>query len=147
MGMTYILPPPTFSSSRTSPKLGAWRWPNFSSAELACQHCGERYHWPGFMDALQQARNLCERPFHILSGHRCSLHNARVGGAPLSQHLRLAADISLGGHDPKQLYVACKSAGFAGFGFYTTFLHIDLGRVRHWHGSGKAKTQWQAYWD
>lgn len=120
-----------------------WRWPNFSSEEFACRHCGQRYHWPHFMDKLQAARLSVGRPFVILSGHRCSLHNARVGGAPLSQHLRLAADISTHGHDKAALLHACENAGFTGFGFYPTFLHIDLGRPRRWWSGEKAKRIWQ----
>ena len=142
MGMTYILSPPQKFHSNVS-GMTDWPWPNFSPSELACRHCGEQYHWSRFMDGLQAARNLAGRPFKILSGHRCSLHNARIGGAPLSQHLRLAADISLQGHERGALYWACQQAGFTGFGFYTTFLHIDLGRPRRWYGSGKAKDLWQ----
>ena len=93
------------------------------------------------------ARHEVGRPFQILSAHRCSLHNARIGGAPLSQHLRLAADISLRGHNKQTLLRACRRAGFTGFGFYSTFLHIDLGRPRHWFGGQKAKDLWQIYLD
>jgi uncharacterized protein YcbK (DUF882 family) len=71
------------------------------------------------------------------------LHNAYVGGAPFSQHLSLAADISVHNHDKIALYRACERAGFTGFGFYATFLHIDLGRPRHWWFSEKAKQLWQ----
>lgn len=122
-------------------------WPSFSDSEMACRHCGETYRWPDFMLCIQAARNDVGRPFHILSAHRCSLHNARVGGAPLSQHLRLAADISLRGHDRFELLAGCRRAGFTGFGFYNTFLHIDLGRPRHWFGGQKAKDLWQIYLD
>jgi len=125
----------------------SWNWPDFTRAELSCRHCGEYFNWPDFMDRLQAARNETGRPFHILSAHRCSLHNARIGGAPLSQHLRLAADISLRGHDKRALLTACRRAGFYGFGFYSTFLHIDLGRPRHWFGGQKAKDLWQTYLD
>ena len=145
MGMTHILSPPELSSLPSLTFSQSWRWPNFSPAEMACRHCGAAYHWPEFMDRLQQARTTAAQPMQILSAHRCSLHNARVGGAPLSQHLRLAADIALSGHDPSGLYSACQDAGFTGFGFYTTFLHIDLGRPRSWFGSGKAKDLWQVY--
>jgi len=120
-----------------------WRWPNFSPLELACQHCGEIYNWPVFMDRLQAARSMVGRPFVILSGHRCSLHNARVGGAPLSQHLRLAVDISAAAHDRPKLLQACQIAGFTGFGFYQNFLHIDIGRPRKWSSGEKAKQLWQ----
>jgi len=122
-----------------------WRWPDFTKDEVSCRHCAETYFWPEFMDRLQAARNDAGRPFHILSAHRCSLHNARVGGAPLSQHLKLAVDISLHGHDRHRLLGACRRAGFTGFGYYNTFLHIDLGRPRHWFGGQKAKDLWQIY--
>ena len=121
------------------------RWPNFTSFEMSCRHCGEIYHWPEFMDKLQQARDLVGSAFYIHSAHRCSLHNARIGGAPLSQHLKLAADIGLHGHDRRRLYMACKKAGFTGFGFYQTFLHIDLGPRRSWYDNTKAQRLWQIY--
>ena len=121
-----------------------WRWSDFSPAEMACRHCGEGYHWPAFMDALQAARDRVGRPFRVLSAHRCSLHNARVGGAPRSQHLRLAVDIGLRGHDRHALHRALRDAGFTGFGFYTTFIHADMGPARHWFGNSKARSLWQA---
>jgi len=119
-----------------------WRWPDFYPLEMACRHCGEQYYWPEFMDRLQTARTTVGRSFIITSAHRCALHNARVGGAPLSQHLGLAVDISLKGHDKQTLLMACQSAGFRGFGFYLTFLHIDLGRARQWYGNKRARNLW-----
>ncbi len=124
-----------------------WPWKNFTRAEMSCRHCGANFYWPYFMERLQIARTEVDSPFQILSAHRCSLHNARIGGAPLSQHLKLAADISLRGHDKGALYSACRRAGFTGFGFYSTFLHIDLGRPRHWFGGQKAKDLWRNYLD
>jgi hypothetical protein len=121
----------------------AWPWPDFTPAEMACRHCGETFYWARFMQALQDARRAVGRPFHILSAHRCSLHNANIGGAPLSQHLKLAADIALYNHDRHQLYESLSNAGFTGFGFYSTFIHVDLGRKRHWFGSQKTKDLWQ----
>ena len=121
-----------------------WRWPDFSPAEMACRHCGEGYHWPRFMDALQDARTRVGRPFRILSAHRCGLHNARVGGAPRSQHLRLAVDIALHGHDRHGLQSALSRAGFSGFGLYKTFIHADLGPARLWYGSSRARQSWHS---
>ena len=123
----------------------AKRWPHFSPKEFACRHCQEVFIWPAFLDKLQCARGAVAKPFHILSGHRCSLHNARVGGAPLSQHLTLAVDIALTGHDPERLLNALKRVEFRGFGFYQTFLHVDLGPSRHWFGGKIAKSLWQIY--
>lgn len=123
--------------------IAKWHWPNFHPSEFACRHCGETYDWSEFFNRIQSARTDVGRPFIILSGHRCSLHNARVGGAPFSQHLKLAADISLIGHDRFSLLASCQMAGFTGFGFYSTFLHIDLGRPRKWWSGQKAKELWQ----
>ena len=123
------------------------RWPNFSKAELSCRHCGEYVHNADFLDALQSLRDQLQKPVRILSAHRCALHNAAVGGAPLSQHLGMAADIALHSHYPAQLLIAAREAGFTGFGYYTTFLHLDMGRPRFWYGSRKAKQKWQTYLD
>jgi len=129
-------------TSKTLSHIDIWPWQSFSRLEMSCRHCGQGYHWPDFMARLQTARDSVRRPFHILSAHRCALHNARVGGAPLSQHLRLAADISLRGHNRFDLRAACQQAGFTGFGYYTTFLHVDLGRSRHWYGNQNARKLW-----
>lgn len=134
--------PLTLALSNMSDK-EVWPWKDFTQSEMACRHCGETFHWPEFMEALQCARSDVGRPFHIVSAHRCSLHNARVGGAPLSQHLRLAADIDLAGHDRIELLVALQRAGFRGFGFYQTFIHVDLGKSRQWYGSSKAEKLWR----
>lgn len=121
------------------------RWPHFSRAELSCRHCGEYAHDTRFLDALEMLRAYVKAPIHILSAHRCSLHNARVGGAPFSQHLGMAVDIALYNHDRHHINSAAKSSGFSGFGYYTTFLHLDMGRPRFWFGSKKAKNTWQTY--
>lgn len=108
----------------------AWRWPHFSARELACkcgQHCdGEYFHDEAFLDRLEALRAAAGRPLRITSGRRCPIHNANVGGAPLSQHkLRVAADIALAGHDARQLAIAAAEVGFRGIGFGRTFLHLD----------------------
>jgi len=95
------------------------------------------------MDAIQKARTDLGKPISFTSAHRCSWHNARVGGAPLSQHKLLALDIPLQGHDPKALQAALKRAGFKGFGYYETFIHVDMGRVRFWSQNTKVKLKWR----
>jgi zinc D-Ala-D-Ala carboxypeptidase len=118
------------------------RWPHFSARELACRcrrHCqGEYWHDPAFLDRLETLRAAMSAPLRISSGRRCAVHNAEVGGAPLSRHsLAIAADIALDGHDPAQLARAARAAGFTGIGFGRTFLHVDA-RVRpaRWHYPG-----------
>ena len=120
----------------------AKRWPNFSPQELACRHCGQFYDWPDFMDRLQWVRTRLGRPLHINSAHRCLRHNLAVGGAPLSEHRKLAADLSLRSQNRWELAALCKAAGFTGFGYYQTFLHVDLGRKRFWYSGDLARKAW-----
>jgi hypothetical protein len=121
----------------------ASRWPGFSPHDIACPCCGETFVWPAALDALERLRSSFGEPLRINSGHRCALHNARVGGAPLSLHKRLAFDIALGGHDPARLLVLARAAGFSGFGFGQTFLHLDTrARPAHWFYGQRSKQQW-----
>lgn len=79
---------------------------------------------------------------HINSGYRSPEYNRRIGGAKHSNHMTgTAFDISTTyGSFPsssrgKDLFVDCaRRAGFQGFGFYSTFIHCDLGPPRQWRG-------------
>jgi|TARA_R110001599_G_scaffold225661_2_gene424774 uncharacterized protein YcbK (DUF882 family) len=52
-------------------------------------------------------------------------------------HLKgMAADIALLGAGRKGLQQAAIAVGFKGFGYYQTFLHVDLGRPRFWGQRG-----------
>ena len=85
------------------------------------------------MQAIGSARTQAEidKAAAVLS--RDPVHNARVGGAPLSRHkLGDAFDVALAGHDREALRAAARAAGFRGFGHYRTFLHVDLGPRREW---------------
>ena len=123
------------------------RWPHFSRPELSCRHCGEYFHDIEFLDSLQALRDRLQRAVRILSAHRCALHNARVGGAPLSQHLGMAVDVAISTHNRRELVSSAREAGFTGFGYYVTFLHLDMGRPRYWYGSEKAINIWQTFLD
>lgn len=118
------------------------RWPNFTPRELACRGDGEYFHDPAGFDALQRLRDAMGAPIRVTSGHRSALHNARVGGAPGSAHLRFAADVALDGHDPQRLLAAAQEAGFRSFGFYQTFLHMDRRPARRWFGGEHARRKW-----
>lgn len=121
-----------------------WEFANFTPVELACPCCGEIYGEDlEPVERLQFARETAGVSFKINSAHRCALYNAsrRIGGAPLSQHKKWAFDISVRNRDRHAILRSCQRAGFTGFGFYKTFLHVDCGRARHWHGKG-AKALW-----
>ena len=121
------------------------RWPNFQPEEVACKGCTpDKPCWrpryavrPEGMDAIQDLRNLLNRPLRLNSVYRCAFHNAAVGGAPHSHHKQGDAfDVSVRGMDMatrNQLKCCAEDVGFSGLGFYGTFLHIDLGARRAWH--------------
>ncbi|WP_162139853.1 YcbK family protein [Limisalsivibrio acetivorans] len=117
------------------------RWPDFSPVEFACSCCGELYYAPYYFDCFQALRSRLGEPVRLNSAHRCPLHNARVGGGLRSQHKRLAGDISLRSlSDPHKLLRLALETGFRGFGFYGTFLHIDMGRPRKWWSDSAGQT-------
>lgn len=123
------------------------RYPNFSPGEkgLACPFNGEFYFDAYAFDCLQRARTACGVPFKINSGHRSPIWNAKVGGKPLSQHKRIAFDISIHNHEfPLKVFHSCRDAGFTGFGFYQTFLHVDTGRKRSW-GTNRGLALWKRW--
>lgn len=125
-----------------------WRWPHFSIGELACR-CGGRFcdgeywHDPVFLDGLEAVRAAIGRPLVITSGHRCAGWNGAVGGAPLSMHKQIAADIALAGHDRFALLGAAEAAGFTGLGLAKSFLHLDRrARPARWFYPG-SKALWK----
>lgn len=121
------------------------RWPNFTPSELAClcSLCqGEFYHDDASFDAIQKVRDLLGKPIIINSGHRCVAHNRVVDGKRFSRHLKIAFDVSLEGRDKKEMLLAAIESGFTGIGMYSTFMHLDLGRKRHWFGGGKSSELW-----
>lgn len=119
------------------------RWPHFSPRELACHCCGEMCVWPEALDAVEALRRSMATPLIVSSGHRCALHNAQVGGAPLSLHKQLAFDVALQSHDPAQLARAARACGFRGFGYGQNFLHLDTRAIpARWFYGNRSKRKW-----
>jgi len=113
----------------------AWRWPNFSPAEIACRGTGKLLINEPALDKLQALRNRLGKPLIVRSAYRSPEHNRAVGGATRSKHMDGAAfDIAMANHDPVAFEVAAREVGFLGFGYYrrSGFIHIDLGPVRNW---------------
>ncbi len=121
---------PMLFSSYTEFDAGAWRWPHFSPKELSCRcggrFCGGEYwHDPEILNGLEGVRASVERSLIVTSGHRCAMWNQLVGGAGRSQHLMVAVDIALVGHDRFALLNAAEAAGFTGIGLARSFIHLD----------------------
>lgn len=130
---------------------GAYARPHFRWDELRCRGCdGSCPHSrqgrslvhvaDHALDRLQAMRELIGRPLAITSASRCPLHNARVGGAPLSQHRATwalpstAFDIVIGTLPRERLVEAAEAVGFGGIGMtYRSFVHVDdRGRRARW---------------
>jgi hypothetical protein len=114
---------------------GAWRWPNFSPAEIACRGTGKLLVNEAALDKLQALRDRLGKPLIVRSAYRSPAHNRAVGGAKASRHLDgVAFDIAMANHDPVAFEAAARSVGFRGFGFYprSGFIHVDLGPARVW---------------
>ena len=96
----------------------------------------------GLLDLMHALwRNLDARgPFHVISGYRSPKTNALLracgrGVARNSLHLQgKAVDVRLPGCDLSVLRRAAMSLKGGGVGYYPgpDFVHIDVGRVRHW---------------
>ena len=107
--------------------------PHFKWSEFACRcGCGCTYVSQDAIDKLEELRVLLGAPIRINSACRCPIHNAKVGGAPLSQHRSTkrspstAFDIALGSHDKQDIISLAERVGFKGIGLnYKTFVHVD----------------------
>ena len=116
------------------------RWHDFEPHEVSCRHCGEMYYDEDDYDAIQFLRTTVNKGVVLNSAHRCSIHNAREGGKPGSMHKKNAFDIPHRGHVLGSLLYAARLAGFTGFGYYGSFLHVDRGRPRFWVVGSGAET-------
>jgi len=71
----------------------------------------------------------------VTSGCRCQAHNARVGGAPDSQHLYArAADVVCETGEPEEWAKFLTDIGAPGVGVYETHVHVDTRSGAPWRG-------------
>jgi hypothetical protein len=125
----------TFYTNWRDVPAAAWRWPNFSPAEIACRGTGKLLVNEAALDALQALRTRLRKPLIIRSAYRSPEHNRVVGGAKASKHMEgVAFDVAMANHDPEAFEAAARAVGFKGFGFYprSGFMHVDLGPARSW---------------
>lgn len=112
-----------------------WRWKYFTRDELKCKGDGSLVINEDALDKLERMREIMGAPLVINSAYRSPSYNKKIGGAKNSMHVQgRAFDISNKGHNPAKLHEAALHAGFSGFGFYRTFLHVDTGERRSWGG-------------
>ena len=102
---------------------------NFSKSEFECSCCGDTKISDELVEVLQGLRTELEEGVTITSSYRCTKHNAEVGGAKRSQHLKgTAADIVVKGCTPAFIYewLDKKYPDKYGLGKYKSFTHIDV---------------------
>lgn len=114
-------------------------WPArfFGPTELRCKHCGVLYYERQFLSDLDQFRLEWGRPLIVASGYRCLVYNTKVGGAAHSYHMYgRAADLGTGNLSASDLrrFLDLAHRCFGGVGIYSTFVHLDNGPIRSWHG-------------
>jgi len=74
----------------------AWRWPNFSPAEIACRGTGKLLINEPALDRLQALRDRLGKPLIVRSAYRSPEHNRAVGGAARSSTWTAMQASSLG---------------------------------------------------
>lgn len=121
---------------------------NFTSTEFDCKGsgcCSETLVDEGLVDILQKIRDHFGKPLTINSAYRCTKHNAAVGGASSSRHVKgMAADISVRDTQPKEVAKYAESIGVLGIGLYETakdgyFVHVDTRTSKaFWYGQAQA---------
>lgn len=95
---------------------------------------------------LQQIRDHFGKAVCVTSAYRCARHNAAVGGASGSFHVKgQAADIYIPGIAPVEIAKFAESIGVKRIGLYEKadcgddFVHIDTGTVKaFWYGHKQA---------
>lgn len=116
---------------------------HFSTTELVCRHCGRAPSLEALMRLAEFGESLREglgnEPIHVTSGYRCPAHNAAVGGAPQSYHMKcMALDFVRRGMTPYATWKRCKELQaeglVGGLGRYLTWTHADFGPKRNWQG-------------
>ncbi len=112
--------------------------PNFNTKEFACKD-GSPVPDELLSNVSKLAKNLqvlrdhLGKPIVINSGYRTPAYNARIGGAPASQHkLAKASDIRVSGMTSVQVQkeilklIAAGKMHNGGVGLYNTFVHYDV---------------------
>ena len=123
---------------------------NFSLSEFECK-CGCKMpadveeNIKELADNLQVLRDVIGR-IDLTNAYRCKEHNADVGGATDSQHIKgKAADIKSSTLNPSEIasivddLMKIEWFKIGGIGIYNTFTHVDIRGVRARWSKTKSK--------
>lgn len=101
---------------------------HFRVREFACKDGSTIIFVDDYMiQVLEILRNKLGAPITITSGYRTPTHNAKVGGAKYSYHMRgMAVDIRVNGKTPKEVAKALdKITPECGIIVYESWVHFD----------------------
>ena len=101
---------------------------HFDRAEFKCPDCDFDTVDTKLLEVLEAVRKHFGKPVTITSGCRCAEHNAAVGGAASSQHLRgRAADFIVQDWEPASVqdYLKIWFPDSLGIGSSAKFTHVD----------------------
>lgn len=77
-------------------------------------------------NVLEPARAAYGKPIYVNSGNRCSIHNAAVGGASSSQHMRgEAADLRIDGKPEMLARIIVANGKWDQLILYPSFVHVS----------------------
>jgi hypothetical protein len=117
--------------------------PNFKVSEFACKDGSDVILInPHLIELLEKIREHFGKDININSGYRTPSYNAGLSKkskkvAKKSQHMfGNAADITISGVTPKEIYNYVDSFHQGGLGLYSNFVHVD---VRDTIGSGRSR--------
>lgn len=111
--------------------------PHFTEEEFTCRcGCGTVNVDRAFLERLEKARIIADRPFRVVSGCRCRKHNKDEGGKDNSAHLasnepgkeKKCHAVDLGARGSRERFVIRKAlldAEFTRIGTGDSFLHVD----------------------
>ena len=128
------------STTRHWTQVSRDEWPSlyFSPEEVACRKTGRVLLTGEVRTALRMLddlRRAMGHPLFLNSGYRSPEHNAAVGGARNSYHMRgVAFDVRMANVDPHRFEAEARRLGFSGIGIYARsgFIHVD---ARHLFGA------------
>lgn len=113
---------------------------NFQIKEFACRDGSDEILIDG--ELVRRLQDLRDKfgVTTINSAYRTPAWNAKVGGAPASQHVQgRASDTVCKGTSPLEVAMTAEAWGMGGIGLYSSFTHIDTrsGKARWDNRSGK----------
>lgn len=104
--------------------------PHFKVKEFACKDGSAITFIDDYMVTILEIlrKELGDKPIIITSGYRTPTHNAKVGGAKYSYHMRgMAVDIRVKGKSAKEVAKALdKIVNGCGIIVYESWVHFDV---------------------